>query len=242
MSNSSLDTIYNYDGKNAPTQSTYDNFNAFMFSSDVRVVGKLFHRFNFFEKTRHLAGDIVELGVFKGSGVASWLKMIEIYMPHSNRKVIGFDVFGENNALFDTFKNGTKMHTVVARTSESELRLDKVKSNLVATGISSAKYVLVQGDVCKTSKTFVDANPGFRISLLYIDLDLDEPVYHSLVNLWDRIVPGGYIVFDEYEYHAFDESNGVDRFLRERNIEYTIETTNFIGPTAFMIKKTAYMV
>ena len=238
MADHVLDKIYNYDGKNAPAQSIYDNFNTLMFSKDIRIVGKLFHRFNFFERTRHLAGDIVELGVFKGSGMASWLKMIEIYMPHSNRKVIGFDVFGENNSVFDMFKNGSTMHTVVARTTSAELSLDRVKSNLDATGISPSKYVLVQGDVCKTSKTFVDTNPGFRISLLYIDLDLDEPVYHSLMNLWDRIVPGGIIVFDEYEYHAFDESNGVDRLLKERNIEYTVETTNFIGPTAFMIKKT----
>jgi hypothetical protein len=234
----SADKIYNYDSKNAPSQSTYDSFNSLMFSADIRIVGKLFHRFNFFERTKHLAGDIVELGVFKGSGMASWLKMIDIYMPHSNRKVIGFDVFDSVDTVFNHFKNGELMSTVVNRTSKSELTLEKVTSNLASTNVNPSKYMLVQGDVCTTTKSFVESSPGLRISLLYVDLDLDEPVYHSLMNLWDRIVPGGIVVFDEYEYHAFDESNGVDRFLRERNIEYAVETTNFIGPTAFMIKKT----
>jgi hypothetical protein len=208
-----------------------------MFSDDIRIIGKLFHRFSFFEKTKHLAGDIVELGVFKGSGMASWLKMIDIYMPHSNRKVIGFDVFDNKDDVFGSFKNGDLMNTVIARTSKSELTIEKVASNLASTKINPAKYMLIQGDVCITTKSFTESSPGFRISLLYIDLDLDEPVYHSLMNLWDRVVPGGIVVFDEYEYHAFDESNGVDRFLKERKIEYSVETTNFIGPTAFMIKK-----
>ena len=42
-------------------------------------MGKMLHRFEFFLKTKHLPGDIVEIGVFKGSGIATWLKFIEIY-------------------------------------------------------------------------------------------------------------------------------------------------------------------
>lgn len=229
--------IYNNDPKNNPAQYIYDSFNTFIFSNDIRVVGKLLHRFSFFEKTKHLAGDIVEVGVFKGSGVASWLKMIEIYMPHSNRKVIGFDIFNSKENIFTSFRNGQRMDTVLDRINREDLSLKSVTESLNHTEVSPSKFILVQGDVCRTSKTFVEENPGFRISLLYIDLDLDEPVYHSLLNLWDRIVPGGYIVFDEYEYHKFDESCGVDRFLNEKNIEYSVETTNFLGPTAFMIKK-----
>ena len=59
----------------------------------------------------------------------------------------------------------------------------------------------------------------------------------ELMNLWDNLLPGGYIIFDEYEYHKFDESNGVDRFLKEKKLEYTIKSTNWMAPTAFMIKK-----
>ena len=41
------------------------------------------------ELTKDLPGDIVELGVFKGSGVATFLKFIEIFCTHSNKKIIG---------------------------------------------------------------------------------------------------------------------------------------------------------
>ena len=77
------------------------------------------------------------------------------------------------------------------------------------------KFQLEKGDVEFILPSFLKNNPGLRISLIYIDVDLERPTYHALKNLWDRLLPGGVIVFDEYEYHKFSESNGVDKFLKE---------------------------
>jgi hypothetical protein len=228
-----------YNNTIIPSDEIYDNFNKFIFSNDIRIIGKLLLRFDFFKYTKHLPGDIVEIGVFKGSGLTSWLKFIQIYTPHTNKKVIGFDFFSSNDTL--TYTNnidcGDKLDLVIKRVNSDDLTLESVKQNIIDSGINSSNLILVKGDIIKTTKEFVYSNPGFRISILYLDADLAEPTYHSLINFWDRIVPGGYIVFDEYEYHKFNESSGVEQFLKEKNIEYTIETTNFLAPTAFMIKK-----
>jgi hypothetical protein len=64
--------------------------------------------------------------------------------------------------------------------------------------------------------------------MLYIDIDLKRPTYNGLKYLWDRILPGGIILFDEYEYHKFSESDGVEQFLNERNIK----STNWMCPTS----------
>ena len=45
------------------------------------------------------------------------------------------------------------------------------------------------------------------------------------------------LAFPQYEYHKFDESNGVDRFLKEMKIGYAVESTHFFTPSAFMVKK-----
>ena len=82
-----LRDICNNNIKNMPSQELYNSFNNFIFDKDIKILGKLLHRFQFFEKTKHLAGDIVELGVFKGSGVATFVKFLEIYFPNSNKKV-----------------------------------------------------------------------------------------------------------------------------------------------------------
>jgi hypothetical protein len=237
MDNYKLSGICNNNVKNMPSQSLYDSFNDFIFNKDIKVLGKFLHRFMFFEKTKHLAGDIVELGVFKGSGVATFIKFLEIFCTHSNKKVIGFDIFDSDNEIINNFENGETMKTVYGKTNSSDLLLENVERKLLNINNDKSKFILVKGDVCSTTKEFVSENPGFRISLLYVDLDLNEPVYESLKNLWDRILPGGYIIFDEYEYHKFDESTGVDRFLKDSNINYDVISTNWMAPTAYLIKK-----
>ena len=232
-----LKEICNNNIKNMPSQSLYDNFNGFIFDKDIKVLGKLLYRYKFFELTKDLPGDIVELGVFKGSGVATFLKFIEIFCTHSNKKIIGFDLFNSFNDVVSTYANGNTMQTVYSKTDSNDLTICSVSNKLENINKDGSKFLLIEGDVCKTTKTFVSNNPGFRTSLIYVDLDLNEPVYHSLMNLWDNLLPGGYIVFDEYEYHKFDESNGVDRFLKEKGISYNLISTNWMAPTAFMIKK-----
>ncbi len=67
-----------------------------------------------------------------------------------------------------------------------------------------------------------------------MDLDLEEPTYNTLVNLWDNITKGGIVVFDEYGYHKWSESKAVDRFIQEKNLE--LKTLNYSAPTAYIKK------
>jgi len=229
--------ITNYD---IPTSDEiYYSFNSFIFSQDIKIFGKLMFRNHFYNLTKHLPGDIVEIGVFKGSGILSWLKLLKIFDTHTNKKVIGFDFFSaEDTIKYDNeTKCGKSLDEVIARVDYESLSYENVKKNIENAGIDKSKYILVKGDVKYTINEFTHKNPGFRISILYIDSDLGEPAYYSLLYLWDRIVPGGYIVFDEYEFHTFDECSGVEKFLKEKQLEFTIETTHFYCPTAFMIKK-----
>jgi len=232
--------ICNSNIKNCPSDNVYKSFNEFIFSNDIKLIGKLLLRFSFFEKIKDLPGDIVEIGVFKGSGIATFSKLIEIFCTHSNKKIIGFDIFDvdKSNTILDRDNvfDKEKMNIVYSKINKSELSLDSVTNRLKNMNISS-NFLLVDGDVEYSIPVFLKENPGLKISLLYIDVDIQRPTYFALKYLWDRILPGGIILFDEYEYHKFSESVGVDMFLKEFNIEYTIQSTNFMAPTAFMIKK-----
>ena len=77
--NTTLKEICNNNEKYMQSQELYDSFNQFIFDKDIKVLGKLLHRFKYFELTKHLAGDIVELGVFKGSGMSTFIKFLEIF-------------------------------------------------------------------------------------------------------------------------------------------------------------------
>lgn len=218
----------------SPSQKVYDSFNFFMFSNDTKVIGKLFARLEFFNKTKDLPGDIVECGVFKGSGMMCWLKFIQLYSHNSIKKVIGFDFFDKSFINNLEEKEKKYMSDVFSRCETNNLSKKYIEEQIKNTGITSDKFELIEGDISKSSLEFRKQRPGFRISILYLDLDLDKPTYDTLQNLWDCIVPGGYIIFDEYGYHMWSESNGVDRFLKNKKIK--LQSTNYPCPSAFVIK------
>jgi hypothetical protein len=231
--------IFNNNKKNCPSDDIYKNFNEFIFSDDIKILGKLLQRFDYFNKVKELPGDIIEIGVFKGSGIATFSKFVEIYCPNSNKKIIGFDIFQKNTDEIlskDIELDKLNMNSVLTRVDLNDLTLESVENRLNNMNIDK-KYSLIEGDVEETLPVFLEKNPGLRISLLYIDCDIERPTYISLKYLWDRLLPGGIILFDEYEYHTFTESNGVDKFFKERNIKYNLKSTNFMGPTAYLIKE-----
>jgi hypothetical protein len=230
--------LYNNSSDIRQNQNIYDSYNNFIFSEDRNIFNKLYCKFYFYEKTKHLLGDVVECGVFKGSGVLAWLKILDMNEPNSIKKVIGFDFF-DNNFVenLDDEVDKTTMKQVFERCENldiNDISLYGIHEKIKKSGINSSKYELVAGDISNTTKKFIKDRPGFRISILYMDLDIDEPTYDTLVNLWDFIVPGGIVVFDEYAYHSWTESNAVDRFVNEKKL--TLINTNVKAPTAYIIK------
>ena len=223
-------------GNSSSNQSIYDAYNSLLFSEDKAILFKMIKRIELFSLVKDLHGDIVECGVFKGAGLALWLKLLNMYSPHDTRKVIGFDFF--DPSFVDTLLNPIdremmgKVFSRIDKHTDYSLELHTVNKKLNA--IAPNKFELVKGDIVTTSKTYIESRPGFRISLLYMDLDTDEPTYNTLCNLWDRVVTGGVVVFDEYAYHVWSESNAVDRFIKEYNV--TLHKTNVQSPTAYVIK------
>ena len=235
MSEVKLEDICNNHSKNNPSNDMYNNFNNLIFSSDIKIIGKMLKRFEFFLKIKDLPGDIVELGVYRGSGISTFCKFLQLYCPNSIKKVIGFDLFDTGSPIFDEYANGFTMKTVYNKIDSNLLSFENVNNNL--SNVNKDFYELVKGDICETTLKYSQENPGLRISLLYIDVDLDEPTYHGLKNLWKHIIDGGVILFDEYQYHKFDECNGVDRFIKEMSLSEKVFSTNWIAPDCYMIKK-----
>lgn len=233
--------LYNTSDNNVHglNQNIYDNFNGFMFSKDRNVFNKLTMRIKFYEMCRFLMGDIVECGVFKGSGMMTWLKLLDLYEPHSIKKVIGFDYF--NPSFVDDLKSPADKQAMgdvfqrVANLSIDELTVQGVTDRINNAGFSTSKYELIDGDIGKTAVSYKQKRPGARISILYLDMDLYEPTKNALDELWDLVVPGGIVVFDEYGYHAWTESAAADEFCSSKN--QRLIPTGVAAPTSYIIKQ-----
>jgi len=226
----------------------WDLYNSFFLNNDIERLRKFLVREYFFKMSLDLPGDIVEVGVFKGTGIAQMLKLREIFIPCSNKKVIGFDLFtqsnnykktlnSENLRLDEFYSNsGINIEDGISINDISYF-IDKMKLTNTRIGFNTDIYQLVEGDVEKSIPIYLKENPGFRISYLYLDLDIDKPTYISLNLLYDRVVRGGIIVFDEYACEKWTESNAVDRFLKDHS-DLSIKTLLWgRTPTAYVIKK-----
>lgn len=218
-------------------QSTYDDFNNFIFSSEIRVFAKLSARMSLYNKIKNIPGDIVECGVYKGSGLMTWLKLKKTFSPNFLRKIIGFDMFDQEK-LLQTLTDDDKLKMEILFENR-HFKYSNYKSvlhdKILNSGFTDADFELIEGDVSFTSQDFVDRRPGFKIALLYLDMDIEQPTYDALNNFWDRISNGGMVVLDEYAHHQWSESKGVDRFVKENNLE--IKTLSFDSPSAYIRKK-----
>jgi hypothetical protein len=224
-----------YNSVKETSQCVYDSYNALLFSGDSRVFNKMMKKTELYMKVKDLAGDILEFGVFKGAGMALFLNLKKMYEPNSIMKVIGFDFFN-SEALTDTLDglNRSMMTAVLNRVDSNELSVENVKKRLSV--FNGDTYKLIEGEAVANSKQFCLDNPGARIKILYMDIDLGEPTYNILKILWNKVVKEGVVVFDEYGYHKWDESDGVDKFLKEIHGQYTFIDTKVGSPTAYIIK------
>ena len=227
--------------------NTMEISNAFFMMNDIERLRKFLAKNELFKLCIDLPGDIVELGVFKGIGFMQLLKMLEIYSPATNKKVIGFDLFDETNfnedldnkqlknyyKFCDVNSNGIKKEDILKYIDKLPLANYNNKKTL----FEKIKYQLVKGDVCETIPKYLKDNPGLRISLLYCDMDIEKPTYQSLINLYPRIVKGGIIIFDEYACNKWSESDAVDKFLKQYP-ELILKTITWARtPTAYIIKQ-----
>jgi len=220
------------------TQSFFDAFNEFILSSDTRVFGKLIARAFLMNKVKNLPGDIVECGVFKGTGLMTFLKLKRFLCPNSLKKIIGFDFFDSELLIQSLEAHDKESMSILFK--ERNYKHEKNHVNdfnrfILSKGFQKNEFDLVAGDICETAKKYCSNKPGFRISLLYIDLDVEKPTYEALSALWDRVVKGGIVVFDEYAFDVWSESNGVDKFFEDKNVK--IKSLNFICPSAYVVKK-----
>ena len=226
----------------------WDLYNGFFLNDDIERLRKFLVREHFFKMSLEIPGDIVEVGVFKGTGIAQMLKLREIFIPASNKKVLGFDLFESSNnykknlnkdnmKLSEYYNNcNVKMEEGISK-EDILYFIDKMKLTNTRAGFNTDIYQLIEGDVKYSIPEYLKNNPGFRISYLYLDLDIEEPTYISLKYLYERIVRGGIIVFDEYACDKWNESNGIDKFLKEHP-ELEIKTLTWARtPTAYIIKK-----
>lgn len=209
----------------------WDYENGFYLTSDITRIPKLLAHYELYRSIIDLPGHVVECGVFKGASLIRFLTFREILESPFSRKVIGFDAFGtfpqqersDDRAFIREFESAAG----IGLKADDLIRIfnDKGFQN----------YELVAGDILETVPAYLVQHPELRVALLHIDVDVYKPTLASLEHLYDRVVPGGLVVFDDYGIVA-GETDAVDEFFATREQPIRLEKHRISHRPAFIRK------
>jgi hypothetical protein len=192
--------------------------------------------------------DIIECGVYQGEFEYIWIKQLQY--RNAVRDIYLYDTFSgltepsqydytcENATIYkmnkDEVYNEWKSQIIDDKTNNwCRSTLDEVKSRLNSTGYPENKLHYVVGDVMETLKDKTKIPE--KIAILRLDTDWYESSKYELEQLYDNVVVGGVIIFDDY-YHWDGQRRAVDEFFKSINISY--EFLNICnGKTSAIIKK-----
>lgn len=210
-----------------PHLRLYDDF---MSQTGPDRMQKILARYEIFKLSMEIPGDIVECGVFKGSGLYTWVKLMMLFKPNNEYRVHGFDFF-EKSREFD-FKYAQDRECLDEH-EENWSTQDTLTKTCADWGFK--RLNLVAGNMVDTTKTFVEQELGARVSILYIDVDNYEGALACLENLYPVVSPGGVIALDEYALPGYGESNAVDEFVKSHDARLrSMPWAN--TPSAYFIK------
>ena len=173
-------------------------------------MGNILAHYELYKRIVDLPGAVVECGVFKGASLLQFATFRELLENENSRKIVGFDMFG----AFPKDDHVASDAAFVAKWNEqfagAFLAKEDIEASLQLKGIGNVE--LVQGDILETLEPYVVQHPELRIALLHVDTDVYRPAKKTLEVFFDRVVPGGVIVFDDYGT-VEGETLAIDEFL-----------------------------
>jgi O-methyltransferase len=170
---------------------------------------------------RNIVGDIVECGSWNGGSAA----MIGYGLAKTetiNKRIIW---------LFDSFEGLPPPSDRDGKLEQRHYFKGLNKGSMYNVSRAFRSLLVPETNVKMVKGWFQDTLPLATvgpIALLHIDADWYDSVHLVLETFYDRVVPGGYIVLDDYGFWEGCR-RAIHTFADERGIELTITRTGHAG-------------
>ena len=214
----------------------FDTDNSFLYENGFYLtgkpdrLGKLLAHYELYKIVKELPGAIVECGVFKGASLIRFATFRNLFEAEHSRKIIGFDMFGK---FPETNFSEDKKYRKKFIDSAGEQSISETELAQIFEFKNIKNYELVKGDINQTVPKYVKDNPHLKIALLHIDTDVYEPAVTILKKMYDRVVRGGIIAFDDYGTFP-GETKAVDEFFKDKKV--VIKKLPFSHIPSFVVK------
>jgi hypothetical protein len=209
----------------------FDYENGFYATAEPRRLSKFISHLELFKQTSHLRGEIVELGVFKGNSLFRWIKFRDLLENTYSRQVIAFDIFGKFPQT--EYKDDIKERQLFIDETQGGFSIDYDELiDLLQKQNLQKNVEVIPGDILNTLPDYLCSNPQLKISLLHLDVDLYEATSLGLKKLFNHVVKGGIIIFDDYGDFAganqaiddfFDHKVEIKRLPYSNAISYLVK-------------------
>lgn len=151
-----------------------------------RVIGL----YELYKMSLGVAGHIADIGTYKGASALLFAKLIQIFESESLTQVHTFDWF-EGSAP-DTIE----LKVEVGSYKES---FERVTELINCQGLDNMIFVH-KLDLTKELGNFLDSYPHMQFKMLFLDAGMYSIVKTVLPLLWERLTPGGVLVFDQFNH------------------------------------------
>jgi len=156
-------------------------------------------------KKRNLAGNLAELGVYKGK----FARYINQFFP--DRKLY----------LFDTFKGFDKRDTAGEKSENYSSGAQDFSDTSVSLVLKQMPFpdhcIPVKGFFPESAKEIDDS-----FVLVSLDADLYDPIYAGLNFFFPKLVKGGYILIHDFNNDSYKGARkAVEQFCSEQGLNFT---------------------
>ena len=162
---------------------------------------------------RGIPGAFLEAGVCQG-GAAIFMRALQVTFGEGARQTWLVDSFQGLPAPREPVDLESGLDFSEASMPQIACSLEEVRDHFL-------RYGLLDGQVRFVPGWFEDTLPGLpvgQLALLRVDADLYSSTRDVLDHLYDRVVPGGFIIVDDYGAFSFCQ-RAVDEFRARRRLQ-----------------------
>ena len=161
-----------------------------------------------------LDGDFVECGVNKG------------FLSSAIMEYLNWDSVGKIFYLLDTFRGMDERYVTEEERRSGRLAMNRalLQSGQYTSSVDQVRanfaewdnVCIIEGSIPETLER-VDAK---KIAYLHIDMNCAPPEVAAAQFFWDRLVPGAFMLLDDYAYYGYPEQKvAMDVFAVEKGVD-----------------------
>jgi hypothetical protein len=168
--------------------------------------------------TENIPGDFIETGVWRGGACIFMRAALEILGDHRRAVWVADSFQGLPTPDAEKFPAEARAHAgAVMAAKYKHFAVDRahVEANFRAFGMLDQRVRFLEGWFRDT----LPAAPIGELAILRLDGDYYESTMDALTSLWDRLVPGGFVIIDDYGEESWTYCRqAVEAFRAERRI------------------------